>query len=165
MTAADNGRSALPLARIRVSDKDGVRTVKVAGEIDLSNLEDLERAVLKIPNHMLGVLLDLSQARYIDSSTVQLLYRLRNRVHRRRQRLSVVSPDGSKSSHRGGICAEAGDASASSAKDASAASAPESAIRGRTRVTRARPPRRRRGSPPLLRGRSTTAARGGWESP
>ncbi|TMK40387.1 MAG: STAS domain-containing protein [Actinobacteria bacterium] len=95
MTAADNGRSALPLARIRVSDKDGVRTVKVAGEIDLSNLEDLERAVLKIPNHMLGVLLDLSQARYIDSSTVQLLYRLRNRVHRRRQRLSVVSPDGS----------------------------------------------------------------------
>jgi stage II sporulation protein AA (anti-sigma F factor antagonist) len=94
MTAAHDERAVLPLAEIRVSDKGGIRTVKVRGEVDLSNLDDLARAVMEIPNHMLGVLLDLSKTSYIDSSTVQLLYRLRSRVNRRRQLLSVVSPDG-----------------------------------------------------------------------
>jgi stage II sporulation protein AA (anti-sigma F factor antagonist) len=95
MTEAQNGGGTLALAEIRVSDDGGVRTVRVRGEVDLSNLADLERAVTEIPNHTLGVLLDLSRTTYIDSSTVQLLYRLRSRVKRRRQLLSVVSPDGS----------------------------------------------------------------------
>jgi stage II sporulation protein AA (anti-sigma F factor antagonist) len=81
-------------AEIERSDTEGVRVVTVAGEVDLANVGAVECAVGELSNGALGVVVDLSEATYIDSSTVGLLFRLRSRLSRRGQELRVIcSPD------------------------------------------------------------------------
>jgi len=47
-----------------------------------------------VPQRALGLVLDLSEATYIDSAGIHLLFRLGGRLTRRRQQLRVVVPDG-----------------------------------------------------------------------
>lgn len=84
-----------PLARFEVQEESGIRTIRAHGEIDASNVAELRRATTKLSNEALGVVLDLDQAAYIDSATVQILYELRKRLARRGQILQVVSRRGS----------------------------------------------------------------------
>jgi stage II sporulation protein AA (anti-sigma F factor antagonist) len=86
-------RSAL--AELRVSAEDAIRTVTVLGEVDISNVGDLEEQVLDLPNDSLGVVLDLGEATFIDSATIRMLFAVRKRLTLRRQRLVLVSPPGS----------------------------------------------------------------------
>jgi anti-anti-sigma factor len=83
------------MARFEVHEESGVRTVRAHGEIDASNVAELRNATTKLSNEALGVVLDLDQAKYIDSSTVRILYELRRRLARRGQILKVVSHSGS----------------------------------------------------------------------
>lgn len=87
--------SMTPLAEMELSDWEGVRVVAVEGEIDISNIGELERATLTLPNETLGLVLDLSSASYIDSATLGLLFKLRRALRRRRQVLCVVCAQGS----------------------------------------------------------------------
>jgi anti-anti-sigma factor len=89
--AGDEG----PKAVFEVREEAGVRTVRVRGEIDASNVAELRGATTKLSNAALGVVIDLDQADYIDSSTVRILYELRTRLARRGQILEVVSGRGS----------------------------------------------------------------------
>jgi anti-anti-sigma factor len=67
----------------------------LAGEIDPSNARDLGRRVTgAVPNDALAVILDLSEVEYMDSSGVQLIFELAERLEARQQRLGVVVPDG-----------------------------------------------------------------------
>jgi anti-anti-sigma factor len=84
-----------PLARFEVREESGVRTVRVHGEIDASNVAELRSATTKLSNEALGVVLDLDHAEYIDSATVRILFELRQRLARRGQILQVVSQRGS----------------------------------------------------------------------
>jgi anti-anti-sigma factor len=69
---------------------------RVTGEIDLSNAIDLESALVgAVSNHSRALIVDLSNVRYLDSAGIQLIYRLRESLHARRQRLAVVIPKGS----------------------------------------------------------------------
>jgi anti-sigma B factor antagonist len=77
-------------AEIERSDTEGVRVVTVAGEVDLANVGAVEHAVGELSNGALGVVVDLSEATYIDSATVGLLFRLRSRLSRRGQELRVI---------------------------------------------------------------------------
>jgi anti-anti-sigma factor len=79
-----------PLARFEVREESGVRTVRVHGEIDVSNVAELRSATTKLSNEALGVVLDLDHADYIDSATIRILYELRKRLARRGQILRVV---------------------------------------------------------------------------
>lgn len=87
------------LAEIELLDEDGVRIVAVTGELDISNVGVLEQAGFSASNETLGVLVDLSGTDYIDSSTVGLLFRLREGLRRRGQLLCLTSTPGS-SAHR-----------------------------------------------------------------
>lgn len=83
------------LAEIACSEQEGVHIVAVAGEVDVSNVRAVEEAAHEISNQALGVVLDLSRATYIDSSTVSFLFRLRRGLRRRGQALRVVCAPGS----------------------------------------------------------------------
>jgi anti-anti-sigma factor len=79
-----------PLAEFSCGEQDNVHTVAVAGELDISNVTELRAAAMKIPNRALGLVVDLSEVSFIDSSTVGLLFELRHSLERRTQALRVV---------------------------------------------------------------------------
>jgi anti-sigma B factor antagonist len=78
------------------TEHDGARfVVHVAGEVDISNAQDLEARIERaVPKEVVVLMLDLSGTRYLDSSGVALLLRLSERLQSRRIALRVVVPPG-----------------------------------------------------------------------
>jgi anti-anti-sigma factor len=83
-----------PLARLTTRTEAGAIIASIGGEVDISNAADLGSALEgSVPQRALGLILDLSEATYIDSAGIHLLFRLGGRLTRRRQQLRVVVPD------------------------------------------------------------------------
>ncbi len=81
------------LADLDFSTHDRCVVATVTGEIDLSNVALLRATLLEaIPNHAMALVLDLSGVDYLDSSGIQLLYRLREDLRVRGQELRLVVP-------------------------------------------------------------------------
>jgi anti-anti-sigma factor len=86
------------LGDVTFSDVDGVQVAQLTGEVDLSNSESIGDAIAETtPNHMLGLVLDLTRLGYLDSAGIHLIYRLRERLRARGQSLALVVPAGSPS--------------------------------------------------------------------
>jgi len=83
-------------AEIAVERQGGTVVARLTGEIDMTNAayigEELTKAV---PNEALGLVIDLSGTRYLDSAAIELLFDLARRLGRRRQRLKLVLPSSS----------------------------------------------------------------------
>jgi anti-anti-sigma factor len=78
------------------TDDFGVVVARIAGEIDASNAALVEdRLTAAMPNSALGIVLDLSDLSFVDSSGVELFFFLRERLEVRRQRLAVALPEDS----------------------------------------------------------------------
>ncbi len=72
-------------------DNDEILVVAVSGAVDISNSFHIAEAVLADgANTTLGVILDLSEAGYLDSAGVHLVIDLRRRLASRRQALRLV---------------------------------------------------------------------------
>jgi anti-anti-sigma factor len=83
------------LADIHVEQDGDIVIAVLSGEIDPSNARVLGRELTAaIPNAAMGVVLDLSAVQYLDSSGVQLLFELAERLEGRQQRLAVAVPEG-----------------------------------------------------------------------
>jgi anti-anti-sigma factor len=68
----------------------------IDGEVDPSNARDLGRTLAEsVPNEAMGVVLDLTGVQYLDSSGVQMVFELAERLDARQQRLAIVVPGGS----------------------------------------------------------------------
>ncbi len=81
------------LADLHFSARDDHVVAAVVGEIDMSNAEELARALAdETPNDAHGLVLDLSRIDYLDSAGIHLLYRLRESVSARGLRLAIVVP-------------------------------------------------------------------------
>jgi anti-anti-sigma factor len=81
------------LAQLHLDDRDGITIAKIRGEIDLSNATELEIAISEaLPNEATGLVVDLAQVEYLDSSGIGLLFNLARRVSRRQQELVIVVP-------------------------------------------------------------------------
>ncbi|MBN2622313.1 MAG: STAS domain-containing protein [Acidimicrobiales bacterium] len=80
-------------------DGDTVQ-VALAGDVDLSNAH-LVRAELDaaIPNHVVGVDLDLGAVTYIDSSGLQVLFALSVQLRRLQIELLITAPPRSPARH------------------------------------------------------------------
>ncbi len=88
------------LASFVVSQNDDIIMGVLSGEIDLSNASELERAIVDaVPNTALGMVLDLSELTYVDSSGIRLLLSLAGKLRWRGQDLALASPDGSRCRH------------------------------------------------------------------
>ena len=79
------------LGDVQVSLEGPVVIADLNGEIDLSNADGIEQAIVTAtPNHAETVLLDLSDVEYLDSAGIHLVYRLREALHSRGQTLKLV---------------------------------------------------------------------------
>jgi anti-anti-sigma factor len=73
-----------------------VVVARLTGEIDMSNAEAIGAAVLEATgNEVLGVVLDLTDVRYLDSAGIYVVFGMRSRLRARGQALRLVIPDGS----------------------------------------------------------------------
>jgi anti-sigma B factor antagonist len=67
---------------------------RVTGPLDVSNAEDLRRTIAaQLDGSAPGLVVDLSEVTYLDSSGIELLFDLGRRLRTRRQRLGLVVPD------------------------------------------------------------------------
>jgi anti-anti-sigma factor len=84
----------MTLANLDVASRDGILIVSVAGEIDLSNADEIrDRVVDAIGTGHDRVALDLTGTTYLDSTGVRLLFDLAARMQARRRRLALVVTD------------------------------------------------------------------------
>ena len=80
-----------------VRTEDGVVIARLIGEIDLSNARPIGSLVAgAVPNDAAGVVLDLTDTTYLDSSGVHLVFDLAERLSSRQQRLALAVPDGAR---------------------------------------------------------------------
>ncbi len=89
------GGGSRELALVRSSEHDGTMVVTVSGEVDISNVERVAEVIFAQPNTGDGLVVDLSDLRYLDSTAVSLLHDVALRLRQRAQKLVVVSPSDS----------------------------------------------------------------------
>jgi anti-sigma B factor antagonist len=78
----------------RVEYHDAVGVVTIAGEVDIIQAHALRDQLLgAVRNEDLGLVIDLSDATYIDSVGVSLLFELAERLTERQLQLAVVLPE------------------------------------------------------------------------
>jgi anti-sigma B factor antagonist len=84
-----------PMPRIEIETIGEIPVVRLAGEVDKSNADALSVELLGLlPNRGHGLVIDLTEADYLDSSALRLLFDLATRLGRRQQSLRlVVEPD------------------------------------------------------------------------
>jgi anti-anti-sigma factor len=81
------------IAALHMETLQDVPVARLVGEVDASNARELgERLIHAVPNIAMGLVLDLSETTYVDSSGVQLLFELADRLRRRQQDLHLVVP-------------------------------------------------------------------------
>jgi anti-sigma B factor antagonist/stage II sporulation protein AA (anti-sigma F factor antagonist) len=79
------------LAEVQVDDATAAPIVRIRGEIDLSNADAVRSEIVAaVPASASGVVIDLTETTYLDSSGIRLLFELAERLQTRRQRLALV---------------------------------------------------------------------------
>jgi anti-anti-sigma factor len=78
------------LCEVVFEDEGGTLVARLTGEIDLSNSVRIgEQIRERVANHSLGVVVDLCGLTYLDSSGLEVLFDLRQRLESRRQQLDI----------------------------------------------------------------------------
>ena len=79
------------LATLRLRERSGIVMAAVEGEIDLSNADSLQAGLTgAVSNSARGLMIDLTELEFLDSSGVHMLYDLADRLATRQQRFAVV---------------------------------------------------------------------------
>jgi anti-sigma B factor antagonist len=85
------------IAGIDVSSQGDVIYAAASGEIDMSNSRLIARDLTgAVPNDAHGLVLDLGGVDYLDSSAVQILFELAERLQSRQQKLVFIVPEDSR---------------------------------------------------------------------
>ena len=83
--------------QVRVDGSGFWPVAHLRGDIDLSNVENIGLAVESaVSNAAFGVVLDLSEVTYLDSSGLRLIFRLVRELQNRQQQLRLVVPHGAR---------------------------------------------------------------------
>ena len=78
---------------IDVYRRDDAVVARLEGDIDLANTPTLSATILEaIPNDALGLVVDLSDVRYIDSVGIRMLFTFVRSLHDSRQGMAIVVP-------------------------------------------------------------------------
>lgn len=81
------------LAAVRIVQEGPVVIVSLEGEVDLSNVQKVRGEVLKaVPNSATALILNLSEATYMDSQGIGMLLEITYRLSTRQQQLLLVIP-------------------------------------------------------------------------
>ena len=83
-------------AEIAIERDGGTVVARLTGEIDMTNASYIgEELTGAVPNEALGLVVDLSGTRYLDSAAIELLFELARKLSRRRQELKLAMPKAS----------------------------------------------------------------------
>ena len=80
------------LCRVEIVRAQGFPVARLAGEVDVSNVEYIERELDAAAGRERLFIVDLSSTDYFDSAGIRLLFSLATRLKTRRQELRVVVP-------------------------------------------------------------------------
>jgi anti-sigma B factor antagonist len=81
-------------AKVELDHRDSIGVARVMGDIDITQAGALRKQLLEaVRNDDLGLVVDLSDARYIDSVGVSLLFEMAERLSGRQLRFAVVMPE------------------------------------------------------------------------
>ena len=87
------GRGAEPLASVRVERRDSIIVACIVGEIDTSNVSDVERMLQAgVSARAMGLVVDLTGVSYLNSATIKMLFGLSEhlRVHNQQLRIAIA---------------------------------------------------------------------------
>jgi anti-anti-sigma factor len=80
---------------VKLDHQDSVGVARLSGDVDIVQASTLRKRLLgAVRNDDLALVVDLTEARYIDSVGVSLLFDLAERLSDRQLRFAVVMPDG-----------------------------------------------------------------------
>lgn len=80
-------------ANLELEHRDEIAVARLTGEVDISQAGSLRKQLLEaVRNDDRGLIVDLSEARYIDSVGVSLLFELAERLEGRQLGFAVVMP-------------------------------------------------------------------------
>jgi anti-sigma B factor antagonist len=85
------------LVQVQIEEREGddVIVARLTGELDIAGAESTGRRIAEaVPSSARGVVVDMTELEFIDSSGVSMLFALARRVGSRRQELRVVAPEG-----------------------------------------------------------------------
>ena len=76
--------------RVEHETKGSTVIVRIQGDVDAANAAGVRDAISRpLTNHFMGLVLDLSRTRYLDSAGIQMLLDLSERLRSRGQDLSL----------------------------------------------------------------------------
>jgi stage II sporulation protein AA (anti-sigma F factor antagonist) len=82
-----------PTAFVSSTMEDGHVSVVVSGEIDLSNVDDVNGEIGHgIPNHATSASIDLTRVTYIDSVGMRLFFDLAARLRTAQIEMKIIAP-------------------------------------------------------------------------
>ncbi len=80
--------------RLELTDDDGIVVAAVIGDIDFGTADDLARDIaLALPDSAAGLVLDLTDVRYVDSSGVRVIFELAAQLGISGRRLALAVPE------------------------------------------------------------------------
>jgi anti-anti-sigma factor len=85
------------LVEVQIEQREGddVVVARLTGELDISGADSTGQLIAEaVPSSARGVVVDMTDLEFIDSSGVSMLFALARRVGSRRQELRVVAPPG-----------------------------------------------------------------------
>ena len=80
------------LIRVGLREQSGADVLAMAGELDVSNVESVRAITAQISNQASGLIVDLGELEYIDSTGISLIYDLAERLRAHGQPLILVCP-------------------------------------------------------------------------
>lgn len=76
--------------------ESGVVVARLVGEVDLGDTATVRARVLAaVSNDAVGLVVDLSATRYLDSAAIQMLFEFTRQLEAGRQAIAIVVPAGS----------------------------------------------------------------------
>jgi anti-sigma B factor antagonist len=82
------------LVRLEQERRDGQLVLRLIGEVDLSNVDWLERQLAVAVRGCSRVVIDLTDVDYVDSQGLRLLKQLSDRLSGEGGRLQLIAPPG-----------------------------------------------------------------------
>jgi len=83
------------LVGLEIEQRDAVVIARLTGELDISVAESTGRKIAEaVPSSARGVVVDMAELEFMDSSGVSMLFGLARQVGSHRQQLVVVAPTG-----------------------------------------------------------------------
>ncbi len=79
---------------VSIAEEDGHVVASLTGDIDVAGVDRVSSQLLAaVDNEVRGVVVDLAQVTYLDSSGIQLMFDLIRRFHSARQAVGIAVPE------------------------------------------------------------------------